>query len=589
LKGHIPGDKIEEIKNRADILGLVSEYVTLKKAGRNFVGLCPFHKEKTPSFTVNPEKQIFYCFGCGEGGNVFTFLMKINNMSFPEAVRHLAGKMGIVITARRVSRAEKEKISISEEIKRVNQLAAGYFSKILFSEEGNLVREYLGKRGISDSVIEEFSLGYSMDGWEYLRSFFERENIHLELVEKAGLIISRSSGGFYDRFRGRLIFPIEDIGGDVIAFGGRIIGDGEPKYLNSPESPIYIKGKSLYGLSRTKNDIRKKDYAILVEGYFDLLSLRSYGIFNVVATLGTAITREHVDLIRRYTRNLIVMFDPDEGGKNALERSLKLFLEGDLSTRIVVLPDGYDPDEYIRKFGRERLDDAVARSQSIVDYYIEDIIGGGENFEENLDLTKKAVSFVSSVGDPIQRNLFIKRVSEKLGIEQGLLKGHITGKLNSPKATGEDLSGKRKTRGVDMVEIGLIYMILEYPYKIPEVVNGKILDYFVSEDLKRLGNVLKQSYNRKKNPDVSEIVNDLEDGVVKKRFLELMMAESPYNVAVVDKVFADSVKKIKQRWYKGRYRSLNKKLIKAQETGDLKLCDRLLMEKEGLLKEERKL
>ncbi|MDO9527953.1 MAG: DNA primase [Syntrophales bacterium] len=589
MKEHIPEDKIEEIRNRADIVSLVSGYLTLKKAGRNFTGLCPFHKEKNPSFTVNPDKQIFYCFGCGEGGNVFTFLMKIDNMSFPEAVRHLAGKMGIVIGSRHMGGAEKKEISIREELKRVNLLAAQYFSKNLFSEAGSVVRGYLEKRGIKDPVVKEFNLGYSMDGWEYLKRFLKERNINLGLVEKAGLIIPKSNGGFYDRFRGRLIFPIEDISGNVVAFGGRVLGSGEPKYLNSPESPIYVKGKILYGLNRSKNDVRKKDYAILVEGYLDLLSLRSFGISNVVATLGTAVTKEHVALIRRYTKNLVVMFDPDEGGKNALERSLKLFLEGNLNTRIVVLPDGYDPDEYVRSFGIEALEKAVDHSQSMVDYYIEKIIGGRETFEESLDSVMDAVLFISNIGDTIQRNLFVRRVSEKSGIDQSLLKREINRKLSSRKATGEDLSGKKKNKDVDVIELGLIHMMLEYPLKVPEIIDGKVLNYFMSDDLKRLGNVLGQSCGRNGKLNVSAVVDGLEDGVVKERLLKLTMTESPYGAEVIDKIFADSVKRIKQKWYRGKRKSLNRELVKAQETNDQKTWNILLMEKEKLLKEEKEL
>ncbi len=589
MKEHIPEDKIEEIRSRADIVSLISGYVTLKKAGRNFTGLCPFHKEKKPSFTVNPDKQIFYCFGCGEGGNVFSFLMKIDNMSFPEAVRHLAGKMGIVIEARHMSGSEKKEISIREELKRINLLAAQYFSRNLFSETGSEIRGYLDNRGIKDSVVKEFNLGYSLEGWEHLKRFLKGENIPLGLVEKAGLIIPKSNRGFYDRFRGRLIFPIEDMSGSVVAFGGRVIGSGEPKYLNSPESPIYVKGKILYGLNKSKDEIRKKDHAILVEGYLDLLSLRSFGISNVVATLGTAVTKEHVALIRRYTKNLVVMFDPDEGGKNALERSLKLFLEGNLNTRIVVLPNGYDPDEYVRSFGIEALEEAVAHSQSMVDYYIEKIIGGRETFEENLDSMIDAVLFISNISDTIQRNLFIKRVSEKSGIDQSLLKREVNRKVNSPRATGEDLPSKKKNKDIDVIELGLIHMMLEYPFKIPEVIDGKVLDYFMSDDLKRLGNVLGQSYGRNGKLNISDVVGDLEGGFVKERLLKLTMTESPYDAAVVDRVFDDSVKRIKQKWYKGKCKGLNRELVKAQEMNDQKTWNTLLMEKEKLLKEEKEL
>lgn len=590
MKEHIPEDKIEEIRSRADIVSLVSGYVTLKKTGRNFTGLCPFHKEKKPSFTVNPDKQIFYCFGCGEGGNVFTFLMKIDNMSFPEAVRHLAGKMGIVIESRHMSGVQKKEISIREELKRINLLAAQYFSKNLFSEAGSVVRGYLEKRGIKDYVVKEFNLGYSMEGWEHLKIFLKGRSIPLGLVEKAGLIISKNNGRFYDRFRGRLIFPIEDISGNVVAFGGRVIGSGEPKYLNSPESPIYVKGRILYGLNKSKNDIRKKDHAILVEGYLDLLSLRSFGISNVVATLGTAVTKEHVALIRRYTKNLIVMFDPDEGGKNALERSLKLFLEGNLNTRIVVLPDGYDPDEYIRSFGIEALEKAVDHSQSMVDYYIEKIIGDRETFEENLDSIMDAVLFISNIGDTIQRNLFIKRVSEKSGIDQRLLKKEVNRKLNSPEATIGNVSGnKNNNKNIDVIELGLIHMMLEYPFKIPEIINKQVLNYFMNEDLKKLGNILKQIYDSKGNFDVSDVLSNLEDGIVKGTILKLMVAENPYNAEVIDKISTDSVKRIKQKWYRGKRKSLNRKLVKAQEMNDQKTWNALLMEKEKLLKEEKEL
>ncbi|MGZ3596708.1 MAG: DNA primase, partial [Syntrophales bacterium] len=332
MNGHIAPDKIEEVKRRADIVDLVSEYVTLKKGGKNFLGLCPFHKEKTPSFTVNRDKQIFYCFGCGEGGNVLTFLMKMSEMSFPEAVRHLAGKTGVIIPERILTRQEKESSSVRNEVSHINKMAAAYFAKNLFSQAGKEARDYLRKRGIQDDVIKEFGLGYALDGWRHLRDYFEKASISLKLVEQSGLVIPKANGGgsFYDRFRGRLIFPIEDVGGSVIAFGGRIIGSGEPKYLNTSESPVYIKGRNLYGLNRTKEDIRKKGYAILVEGYFDLITLWASGVRNVIATLGTALTREHVDLMRRYTSHVAVVFDPDEAGKKALTRSIELFLSGNM-------------------------------------------------------------------------------------------------------------------------------------------------------------------------------------------------------------------------------------------------------------------
>ena len=353
MKGYIPEDRIEEIRNRINIVDLVSEYITLKKAGRNFLGSCPFHKEKTPSFTVNAEKQIYHCFGCGEGGNAFSFLMKINNMTFPEAVRHLAGKMGIVLPSREFTPEEKSRHDLRESLVRVNQLAAVFYAKTLRTAAGSRGRGYLETRGIRQDIVDTFRLGYAPEGWRGLRDHLQREKITLKHAEQAGLLVARNDGDCYDRFRGRLMFPIEDINGNVIAFGGRIIGEGEPKYLNSPESAVYVKGRHLYGLARAKSAIRKDETLIIVEGYFDLLALWNAGISNVVATLGTALTREQVDLIRRYTASVAVTFDTDAGGKAALERSMSLFLERGLKARAVVLPDGKDPDEFVSRQHRQ--------------------------------------------------------------------------------------------------------------------------------------------------------------------------------------------------------------------------------------------
>ncbi|HOO89649.1 MAG TPA: DNA primase, partial [Syntrophales bacterium] len=256
MKGYIPQETIGEIKSRVNIVNLISEYITLKKAGRNFVGLCPFHKEKTPSFSVNPEKQIFYCFGCGEGGDIFAFLMKINGTSFAESAQYLASKAGITIPVRTMTNTERTEKSEKEQLHRINAMAADYFSYQLASNNGRVARDYLTKRKMGAAIAAEFQLGYAPGGWGNLVNYFASKRVPLRLVEKTGLIISKDKNRFYDRFRGRLMFPIEDLSGRVVAFGGRAIGDDMPKYLNSPESPVYTKGKVLYGMYRTKEKIR---------------------------------------------------------------------------------------------------------------------------------------------------------------------------------------------------------------------------------------------------------------------------------------------------------------------------------------------
>ena len=589
MKGHIPEDIIEEVKARVNVVDVVSEHVTLKKAGRNFVGLCPFHREKTPSFTVNPEKQIFYCFGCGEGGNAISFLMKINNMSFPESIRHLAGKMGITIPVKKVTAGEKRKASEKEKLIRINQMAADQFRHNLMSAKGEVARSYIGKRGIDDTVVKQFGLGYSPDEWRFLQNSFDGKGVARDLVRKAGLIIIKDNGQCYDRFRGRLMFPIENLNGDTVAFGGRIIGDGEPKYLNSPESPIYVKGKILYGLYRTKNEIKRKDEAIIVEGYLDLFALWSAGIGNVVATLGTALTKEQIELVRRFTRNVSIIFDPDEAGKSAVERSLKLFLEEEIRARVVILTDGYDPDEYVRTYGRGSLEELIDHSSSMVDYYIEEIIASGNTLEDKRDSVRDSVSFIGNISDPVQRNLFIKRVSEKVGIDQGILKSEVGKKLvHRPSPSGQRAIPAKKREIVDQIELSLIHMMMEYPDRIPIVAHDRIFDYFLSRPLKNIGESVVQSYHAGENKNLFHIINDLADQGIREKLLKLTVEERPYDDdVIIDKLLEDTIKKIRLRWYEMKRKSLQGELIKAQRMGDMQLCERLVIEKGRLLQEEK--
>ncbi|MCD6153707.1 MAG: DNA primase [Syntrophobacterales bacterium] len=588
MKGHIPEEKIEEVKARANIVDVVSEYVTLKKTGRNFVGLCPFHREKTPSFTVNPEKQIFRCFGCGESGNTISFLMKMNNMSFPEAVRHLAGKLGITIPIRDMSGQEKKIASEREKLGRINQMAAEYFSGNLSSNMGKAARDYLKERGIDDFIVKKFRLGYSREGWRNLKDFFDGEKIPLELVEKAGLIISKGNGkSYYDRFRNRLIFPIMDLNGSIVAFGGRVIDKGEPKYLNSPESPVYIKGKTLYGLYQTKMEISKKNDAIIVEGYLDFLSLWGAGVTNVVATLGTALTKDQVELIRRFSRNVAVIFDPDEAGRHAVERSLQLFLEKEMRARVVILPEDCDPDDYVRRFGGEALEDIISHSPSMIDYYIEKIIGGKGTLEETLDSVKDSVSFIRNISNLVQRNLFIKRVSEKLGVDQEVLKTEVNKKPARYKnLTAKVESHRKEVRKVDMVELNLISIMIQYPEKIPVVVRENTLDFFYSPELKKLGEILVEAFKRGKVKSVSDLVDDLEDDVLKDKILKSMMEQPPLDATIIDKSFLDTIIRIRGKWYKNKREIIQREITKAQGAGNTELSEKLVIEKDKLLKEE---
>ena len=590
MNGSISDDKIEEIRRRADIASLIGEYVTLKKAGKNYLGLCPFHREKTASFTVSPDKQMFYCFGCSEGGNVFSFLMKLNHLTFPEAVRHLAKKVGVIIPERTMSREEKERYTLGEQIRQVNELAAVFFMKTLQSPAGEGAREYLRKRGIGESAIRTFRLGFSPEGWSHLCEYLENKGVSSKLAEQAGLLVERTgkSQGHYDRFRGRVMIPIEDVDGHVIAFGGRIMGTGEPKYMNSPESAVYTKGNTLYGLARTREAIREKGFALLVEGYFDLIALWNAGIPNVVAMLGTALTRAQVDLIRRYTARVVAVFDPDEAGRKALARSLELFLAGNVHARVVILPEGYDPDDFVRINGREKMDEVVAKAWPMADYYIDQILGGRGTLEEDRDKLREAVSFLSRLEDDVERNLFVKKVAEALVVDEAVLNKEVLRTLSYARSDAPaDLPRRTTAAEIDPLELALIRMMLEYPAKVSTVRESAVFDSFRTGELKSLGEELLAIVREGRTAqDASSLVGTLTEGPLREKLLELMVQESPYTDEQIDRFMVDTIRKIRQRANKERGKILERKIKEAERAGNEELVDRLTLDVERLTKEK---
>jgi DNA primase len=571
-----------------DIVELASEYLTLKKAGRNYLGLCPFHQEKTPSFTVNREKQIFYCFGCGEGGNVITLLMKIANKSFPEAIKHLAEKTGVILPVRTFGREGHEKDSLHDEIINLNLRAAQQFSRNLSSPAGKIARDYLLKRAVTDETIKQFRLGYVPDTWRSLTDYIEGSGLSLKLAEQAGLVIAGKEGGFYDRFRGRLIFPIENIFGEIVAFGGRILGEGDPKYLNSPESPVYIKGKNLYGLQKAKEAIRQSGFCLIVEGYFDAISLWNAGVHNVVATLGTALTRDHLELLRRYTQDVVALFDPDTAGRKALDRSLELFLGANMRARALILPEGCDPDDYVKKYGKDKIEELIAIAPSISDYYIDNVLGDSKTFEESRDLVKTAMEFVNKISDEIEKNLFIKRIAEKLGIDQALLKRevhrkevHIKPKSVSPKQDVKII--------MNPLEINLIRLLLEYPQKAIQIEDEQILDYFMEPELKTLGKKIVQAYKLLGYIDINVILSADEEKALRNNIYELRINAPTTDDNMVDRNFSDNIRGIKKKWYKEQHRQLKLKLAQAQENGNAELLQKYVYEKQSLMAQEKEL
>src|SRR5689334_8337479 len=365
------GSVAERVKQQADIVRLVGEYVRLKKTGKDFSGLCPFHQEKTPSFTVSPLKQIFYCFGCGKGGDVYNFVMDMEKCEFPEAVKLVAEKCGISIPRPKERSGEERKENQQRAtLVEMHREAQSYFVKQLEGTlEGKAARAYLEDRGLDKDVVSRFGIGYAPSGGDLLLRHLKIKYSEKLLVE-SGLISRDQSGRLFDRFRRRITFPIANESAKIVAFGARALGDDQPKYLNSPETPIYSKSNVLYHLDRAKDSLRRQDFAILVEGYMDAIAVARAGISNVVASCGTALAETQIKLLGRFTKRVVVNFDPDAAGQSATERSISLLLEQDFEVRVLALPGKADPDKFIREQGAGAYLKLLKESPPYVDYLI---------------------------------------------------------------------------------------------------------------------------------------------------------------------------------------------------------------------------
>lgn len=410
----IPEDVIEKIKYENDIVEVISEKVRLKRSGRNYTGLCPFHNEKTPSFSVSRDKQIYKCFGCGEAGNVITFVMKTRNLSFVDAVVVLAERVHMDLDF--LESGNNKKNNANERLLKLNVDAARYFFANV--KQDNKANDYFSGRGIRENTIRKFGLGYALDDWHGIMNSLRKKGYTETELLTNGLIIKNDKGNKYDRFRNRIIFPVFNYRGKVIGFGGRVIDDSKPKYLNSPESPLFKKGENLYGLNfALKNDYNRT--FIIVEGYMDCITLHQYGITNVVASLGTALTNSQAKLLKKYADNIIISYDADVAGQNATLRGLKILKDTGLQVKVLKVPEGKDPDEFVRNNGKEAFDELIKNAMPLIDYRIQRV---GEGLDlEDIEQKMKYVKLVSDILvdlDPIEKDIYIKKVSEITGIKE---------------------------------------------------------------------------------------------------------------------------------------------------------------------------
>jgi DNA primase len=422
-RGLISDDIINQIRDRADIADIVGHHVSLTKAGQNLKGLCPFHQEKSPSFTVSPSKQIFHCFGCGAGGNVFAFLTRITGSSFPEVVRELGRKVGVEVQEQAGFNPQTAQFA---RIEQVNQAASAWFHKNLHeAKAGEDARRYLAERGIEPATIVQFKIGVALGEWEGLIKALTQQGFTSGDLAAAGLTIARDQAGngatgFYDRFRSRVMFPIVDLRKRVVGFGGRTLGDGTPKYLNSPDTPLFKKGLTLFAFDQAREAIARTKTVIVVEGYFDAIALHQAGIVQTVATLGTALTPEHIQALRRFASNVVLLFDPDAAGVRAALRGLDLFVNSGLGVKVVTLPSGDDPDTYVRKAGVDAFARLEAAAPSLLDYALEHSVKAAEagSLEGRIRSVDEILRILQKSEHPIEREERIRVVAERLGISQ---------------------------------------------------------------------------------------------------------------------------------------------------------------------------
>ena len=412
--GRIPDSVVDEIRERVDIVDVISRYIALKPAGRNHKGLCPFHNEKTPSFNVSQDRQIFHCFGCGVGGNVFGFLVRHDNLTFPEAVRALARECGVEMAEEETSERDQ-----TTRLAKANEVAQRLYRRALASPEAAAARTYLAERGLDDACLERFGVGFAPDRWDAVTRALSAEGIPLEIGERAGLLAVRNSGGYYDRLRGRVTFPIHDVHGRVLGFGGRATKPGqEPKYLNTPETALFHKREALYGLPLALEVSRRENRMVVVEGYFDLVALHRAGLQAGVATCGTALTPDHGKALRRRVREVVLLFDGDQAGERAVGAALEVLLPHGLRVRAASLPPGDDPDTFLAREGGAALQSLVDGSQSALEVMIARAVAQGISTPwEKADAVAHVAPLLALVKDPVERAELVRRLAFAVEVE----------------------------------------------------------------------------------------------------------------------------------------------------------------------------
>jgi DNA primase len=505
----------EQVKERADIVQIIGECVDLKRSGVRYLGLCPFHGEKTPSFSVHSGQQFFHCFGCGESGDVFTFMMKYYNLDFPGALKELARRYQIELPEKPVSAEERRQKEQRRLIYRVNEKAAAIFRRYLIeAKEAASAREYLQKRAISPDIQERFTIGYApsveTSGWDFLaRQLSSEEKTAAEI---AGLLVKKERGGVYDRFRDRILFPIYEVDGRIAGFGGRIVGEGQPKYMNSPESPVFDKSRLLLGLYQQREPIRLQRRVILVEGNFDMVSLVAGGCENVVAPLGTALTRKQIRVLKRLVDTVILLFDGDAAGLKAAVRAVPLFLAEQVEGKVALLPTGHDPDTFIRQEGLEELSSLLGRAEPLAEFVLAQLIRQhGLTLSGKNRIVEELLPLINEAGSSLQRAVMISHFGEKLGIPSEQIAASLAGD-KKPTQRSAPVTQLKRESALSPAQRRLAGFMVMYPMALPKLETAGIRDYLTGGIGEILFLQIKSLLQNSRDVQPEELLTVLPDG-----------------------------------------------------------------------------
>lgn len=496
---------IEDLKSQLNVVDVVGRVVALKRAGANYKGVCPFHNEKTPSFVVSEQKQIFTCFGCGASGDSIEFVKRYYNLDFNEAVEKLAGEYGITIKKNHFGEDREKYYEINKE-------AARFFYRA-FTEQKNPGYSYMKRRGLEDATLKKFGIGYADEKWDSLYQYFKAKGVDEKILLELGLI-SESKGKYYDKFRNRVMFPIINTSGKVIGFGGRALGDDNPKYLNSPENKVFQKKNNLYALNTTRQDIGKTGYAILVEGYMDAISLYQGGVRNVIASLGTALTENQSKLIKRYTKNVVLSYDADGAGQNAAMRGMEILNKEDFKVKVLHVTDGKDPDEFIKKNGRDAFLKLIDQALPSIDYKLQ-FLKKGMNLtsdEGKIDYIKAAAQVLKELS-PVEAEVYIKKLAKELHIADGAIKMEILGNTNNGAQKLQPVRNHLSDREQPVEELTNIEATLLKAVFTNPALTEKLLDYaeaITSEPGRKMMDIIFELYGLRGDFHPEDVMDRLE-------------------------------------------------------------------------------